>query len=34
MKRFDFAGSKLGNNIDFPNSFSFDKEFMNEDLRK
>lgn len=34
MKRFDFAGSKLSHNIDFPKKFSFEKEFMNDELAK
>jgi|APCry1669189241_1035207.scaffolds.fasta_scaffold124054_2 hypothetical protein len=34
MKRFDYFGSKLSNNIDFPRQFSFEKEFMGQDLQK
>jgi hypothetical protein len=34
MKRFDYFGSKLSNNIDFPRQFSFEKEYMGQDLQK
>jgi hypothetical protein len=32
MKRFDFEGAKLSHNIDIPKTFSFEKEFMNDEL--
>jgi len=32
MKRFDYYGAKLGNSIDFPKSFSFEREYMSADL--
>jgi hypothetical protein len=33
MKRFDYFGSKLSNNIDFPLHFSFEKEYMSTELQ-
>lgn len=32
MKRFDFNGRKLTNNIDFPLTFQFEKEFLSGEL--
>jgi len=34
MKRFDFDGTKLNHNLDFPTKFAFERDFMNEDLAK
>lgn len=34
MIRFDDMGQKLSHNIDFPEKFQFEREYMNDDLAK
>jgi len=34
MMRFDLSGSKLNHNIDFPKSFNFDKQYLNDELAR
>ena len=34
LKRFDPNGAKFSHNVDVPNSFSFDKKFMSEELQR
>lgn len=34
MKRFDYYGSKLNFNLEFPQNFSFPDTYLNDELRK